>query len=119
MAKILVIEDSHFQHMIINNILTSDGHEIYNAFDGNEGLKIILNQKIDCVLMDLSMPNFTGQELLKTLKEKNIKIPVIVVTADIQDSSKNQCMEMGARAYITKPVNKNELIKIIKETLGS
>ena len=119
MAKIIVIEDSYYQKVLLNTILTSDGHEILNASNGNEGLEMILSHEPDCILMDLSMPVFTGQELLKTLQEKNIKIPVIVITADIQDSSKNQCLQMGAKAYITKPVDKKELQESLNNILGN
>ncbi len=115
MAKILVIDDSSFQRKILRDILESDSHSVIEAFDGEKGLEMIMDEKPNLILLDHTMPEMTGRELLHNIKDKEIGIPIIMITADIQESSRDKSLELGAIAFIGKPVDENELKKLIQE----
>lgn len=118
MYKVLIIDDSQLSIMRLKQFL-GDGYEIHTASNGSEGLSQIKSLKPDFVLSDLLMPVMDGYELLKTLKEEKNTIPVIVITADIQETTRKKVMEMGAFAVINKPSNSKILLDIILEVLKS
>ena len=119
MALILVIDDSGFQRNIIEGIVKAHGHEMLNAVNGREGLKMAVSHSPDCILLDLIMPEIGGLEVLGLLRDKGLDIPAIVVTADIQESTRKKCMELGAVAFLNKPVKEDVLNEIIKRVLDS
>ncbi|MDA8432972.1 MAG: response regulator [Nitrospiraceae bacterium] len=118
MARILVIEDSAFMRNKIVTILERDGHDIVEADDGIKGLQTALERTPDCILLDLIMPGMDGVKLLRTLRERGAKSPVVVVTADIQESTIRQCRELGAAAVVNKPPSEEELLETVRRVLG-
>jgi len=70
------------------------------------------------MLLDLLMPEMEGREVLQAMRDRGYKIPVIVITADIQASTRSECMELGALAVIHKMPNSDELIGWIKKALS-
>jgi DNA-binding response OmpR family regulator len=70
------------------------------------------------MLLDLLMPEMEGREVLQAMRDRGYKIPVIVITADIQASTRSECMELGAMAVIHKMPNSDELIAWIKKALS-
>lgn len=119
MALILIIDDSAYMRGKIRDILKVDGHEILEASDGIKGLYITATHKPDCILLDIIMPAVDGLKILKNLSEKDLKVPTIVVTADIQESTRKRCLELGAAAVINKPPKEDELRNTIIKVLSS
>lgn len=119
MASILIIDDSAFMRTKIKDTLKIDGHEVHEASDGFSGLKTAFDQKPDCIILDLIMPEVDGFRILKTLHDQGSKIPIIVVTADIQVSVQKQCLALGASALINKPPQEKELLKALREVLST
>lgn len=117
MALILVIEDSTFMRNKIINILKRDSYEIIEADNGITGLQTALERSPDCILLDLIMPGLDGAKLLRTLRERGQESPVIIVTADIQESTIRQCRELGAVAVVNKPPAEEELRKTVRSVL--
>jgi CheY-like chemotaxis protein len=117
MPLILVIEDSSFMRNKICNILKRDSYEIIEADNGIKGLQTALERSPDCVLLDLIMPGMDGVKLLMTLRERGAGSPVIVVTADIQESTIKQCRELGAAAVVNKPPAEEELRNTVRRVL--
>ncbi len=113
MALFLVTDDSAFQRKIISDYLIEAGHRTIEAVDGSDCIEKAKTQKPDCILLDLTMPKIKGQDVLKELSNLKITIPVVVITADIQESSREQCLALGARAYLNKPFKKNELVNVL------
>lgn len=109
MATILVIDDSGFQRKIMRKIISSEGHDVAEAANGEEGVEQIAALKPDLITLDLVMPEFGGIDVLTKLKEMGNLIPVIVISADIQDSTKEECMDLGAAAFVNKPVKGDAL----------
>lgn len=119
MARIVIIDDSWLARRGIMGMLQNEGHEIIEADDGANGVRAVIETTPDCAVLDLLMPDMDGVGVLKQLKEKNSTTPVIVMTADIQESVKKQIMDLGAFAFLNKPPKVEELIKVINDAIGS
>ncbi len=117
MALVLIIDDSNFTRNQLVKGLAGEGHTIGQAANGKQGLEIIKSQKPDCVVTDLLMPVMDGQTLLKHLQEDGIDIPVIVVTADIQDDTRKQCLQLGAVEVLNKPPKDGQLKNAVQKAL--
>jgi two-component system, chemotaxis family, chemotaxis protein CheY len=118
MAAIIIADDSPFQRKILGDMILLLGHTLESVDSGEALLEKVKNNKYDCICLDLLMPEMTGIEVLKKLREMNNKIPVIIVTADIQTIRKEECAALGAKAFVNKYVNKLELEEALKTTLG-
>lgn len=117
MSSILIVDDSAYQRSIIRGYLESRQYNVLEAVNGRDGVEKAISAKPDCILMDIVMPDMDGIQALKSIKEKGLQIPVVVVTADIQDSTKKMCMNLGAVGFINKPVkgdSLHNLLNIIK-----
>ncbi len=119
MAKVLVVDDSKFQRKKIVKILQSLGLEVVQASDGAEGLEMVQIEAPDFICLDLLMPEMDGVETLEKLRDLGVSTPVIVLTADVQDLVREQCQELGARAFLNKPPDAEELQTVIREILGT
>ena len=83
---ILIIDDSSFQRGLLRQIVLTGGYETVEAIDGADGLAKLRGRRPDCILSDLLMPRMGGLELLEALSLKEVTIPVIIVTANLQES---------------------------------
>ena len=103
MARILVVDDSAFQRKRILGMVERLGHETIEASGGTEALEVILVQPPDCVFLDLLMTRLGGIETLRQLQQRGLKIPVVVMTVDVQETIRRQCLELGAVDVLHKP----------------
>ncbi len=113
MARILVVDDSAYQRVKIHRILEEAGHVSVEAVNGREGLERIAEDAPDCVILDMLMPELDGIEVLREVRDQGITVPIIVLTADVQDTTRQLCMDLGAATVINKPVKRDELVGII------
>lgn len=118
MALILVTDDSKFLRRRTISILTAAGHQTVEACHGIECIEQLPLLKPELIFLDLVMPELDGIGVLKQLKQDNNRIPVIVLTADIQASVKKECLELGAIAFINKPPKEDEVLGAIDLALG-
>lgn len=119
MTSILVVEDSWLTRRVICKILRAEGYETWEASSGPEALEMIQTQPPNCMLLDLLMPDMEGREVLQAMRDRGLKIPTIVITADIQASTREECIALGAIAVIHKMPNSEELIGWIEKALGA
>ena len=117
--KILVVEDSLYQRKNIVKNLSEWGHHVEQAGNGVEALKVLESYTPDVILSDLLMPEMDGFGLLEKLREKGSKIPVVVLSADIQSSVRDQCSGLGAKDFLSKPVDKVKLKQCLVSILGA
>lgn len=96
----------------------NEEYKIITASDGLEAIDIVLNDDIDLILLDLKMPKADGMEVLIKVKEKNLKIPIVMITAHGTMESAVEAMKRGAIDYISKPFNIDELKVIINNALN-
>jgi len=113
MPKILVIDDSRYTRLPIVKFLASNGFEVLEAENGLLGLDVLKKEKPDAVITDLLMPEMDGYELLERLRSDGSQVPVIVITADIQDSTREKVLQSGARAVMNKPANLTNLLELL------
>ncbi len=118
MANILICDDSAFIRNRIKDILKTESHTFLDANDGMALLRIIGQEKFDCILLDINMPNKNGFEVLSELKALNNSTPVIVLTTDIDNSTKERCLLLGAFDFLGKPPTTLELLTSIKRAVS-
>lgn len=117
MSKILVVDDEEYMGWIIQKAFTKLDFEVNVALRGKEGLKIIENDSVDLVLLDLRMPDIDGMEVLKQIKILQPDLPVIIITAHGTIDTAIQSMKEGAFDYITKPFDIDELILLVQKAV--
>lgn len=117
MSRILITDDSAFQRRIISSILDKAGFETIFAVNGSEGLVRAAEDRPDLIVLDLLMPGMDGFEMMKRIREQGLRIPIVILTADIQDSTREKCHELGVAACINKPVKKDELVATVRAIL--
>lgn len=119
MKSILIVEDDITFEMMLKNWLEKKGFEVSSVSNINRAQKHLELQKVDLILSDLRLPDHDGIYLLKWMVEKELNVPLIIMTgyADIQSAV--QAIKLGASDYIAKPVNPEELLKKISEALPS
>ncbi len=117
MAKILLIDDSWLSRRAMVNMISQYGHEIIEAENGIEGLEKLKETDPDCIFLDLLMPEMDGYQVLAELNKKKIKTPVVVCSADIQETAKNECLQLGAIDFINKPPKDDDILQVLKKIL--
>lgn len=115
MAKIMIVDDSAYARRVHRSILENAGHSVVEAATGTGGIETFSLEAPDIVLLDLSMEDIGGIEVLRTLRELNPKARVIVVSADVQRSTEESVMAGGARRFLAKPANAAQLVAAVQE----
>lgn len=118
MKKILIADDSIIFRSGLSNILKSLEHEIILACNGKEAVDLALQESPDLIILDLLMPVLTGQEALEIIKQRSPETPVIILSADIQETTKELCKSLGANEFLNKPPNRELFINAIRKYLG-
>jgi len=114
--KILGIDDNKDLLSLCETVLTSEGHEYTGINNGKEGLQAIRDKKFDLVLLDLSMPEFSGMDVINALVEEDImkKQKVAILTATHPTKKEiDQFLEKGAHSIIKKPIDPDDLSKFV------
>ncbi len=118
MVKVLIIDDSSFQRRILSGMLIDMGCEVIPADNGMVGIKRAIEDTPDVLITDLLMPEYDGYWVLEQLRSQNLPLPVIVITSDIQTTTVERCHRMGAKAFLNKPVKKEDLHAAIRTALA-
>lgn len=111
--KILVVDDSGLARRLTRRILEELGHEVDEAADGAQALERYVLERHDLIILDIVMHGMQGLDVLAKFKELNPALPVIIVSADIQRSTRDQAKEAGAAAMVNKPINKEQLAEVL------
>jgi len=120
--KILIIDDDAELTNALESIITTAGHDAQCANDPKEGLKLIREQKHDLVFLDLSMPEFSGCDIIEnlakdgTIKEKKI---VIITASSVNEKELKHLIDLGAHSILRKPVDIDTLLDKIEEVSSS
>ncbi len=109
MAKILVIEDNEDLAQVVRTFLIFEHYEVESVFDGREGLQRVKTYEYDLVVLDLGLPDMSGLEILKALRSKGSKTPVLILTGQDAIEEKERGLDAGADDYVTKPFHMKEL----------
>lgn len=118
-TRILIVDDSSFARLNVGKIVRSAGYDVIEAADGAEGVEKVRSERPACVVTDLLMPVLDGTGLLRTLREEGDRTPVIVLTADIQETKRQECLDLGALDFLGKPPKRELLLQRIAEAVGN
>lgn len=115
MPTLLIADDSMFQRFQAAKTAKEAGFEVIEAKDGEECLRLAREHRPTAMLLDLNMPDPGGIAVMEVLSRELPDIRVCVVTADIQETTRARCMELGARVFLNKPVDQD----LLRKTLAS
>ena len=119
MSRVLITDDSLLQRRTLSAIVADIGHEVDTACNGQEALEKIQANPPDCLLLDLLMPVLDGVQVLEQLKSQGASLPVIVLTADVQEWLKDRCLELGATLFLNKPLKQGQLQDALRSVLAA
>ena len=118
--KIVVIEDDPTSQKFLELVLAKEGYTVVTASNGLDGLRKIREETPDLLLLDVMLPGVDGFEISHRLhsEPEKTKIPIIMMSAKAQNSDKDAALKVGANAFLSKPIDRIELLKTISELLG-
>ena len=118
---ILVVEDQADNRRILRDMLSNAGYELVEAESGEEALTAVEAHRPDLILMDIQLPEVSGLEVTKWLKDDpELKtIPVVAVTAFAMKGDEERIREGGCEAYLSKPISVGKFIETIRHFLGA
>ena len=117
MVNILVVEDDKHTRKLLETILKRDGYTVFKAEDGVKAMKMLDEQHIDLIILDIMMPNMDGYEFAKELRDANCMIPILMATAKQLQEDKKKGFIVGTDDYMTKPIDTEEMLLRIKALL--
>ncbi|HTV62740.1 MAG TPA: response regulator [Verrucomicrobiae bacterium] len=125
--KILVIDDNEIILKTTSMKLQSAGYHVLTALDGAEGVSMVRREKPDLVLLDITFPpdvsgvSWDGFRIMEWLHrvDETKKIPIIVISGVVEEKNKARAIASGAVAFFPKPVNFDEMLKVIRRSLGA
>jgi two-component system cell cycle response regulator DivK len=117
--KVLVVEDNDINMKLFHDLLEAHGHEVLEARDGMEALKLARSHLPDLIVMDIQLPEVSGLDVTKWIKEDDalIAIPVIAVTAFAMKGDEEKIREVGCEAYIAKPISVPNFLETVGKFL--
>jgi len=117
MPLVLIVDDLSFERQRIRELLRRGGYAFVEAANGREALALIEERHPDCILSDLMMPEMDGFTLLAVLQQRANQIPVIVLTADRQARTREECEGLGAAAVLHKTWDSQQLGQCLQNVL--
>ncbi len=117
MAKLLICDDSLFQRRKLKHLFEERGHEVTLAEDGEDALRQVEAVSPDLLLCDLLMPTLDGFGVLERHQGAGSSLPVIVVSADVQNTTVTRVKELGAKGFLNKPADPDKLVEAVETLL--
>ncbi len=118
MARIMIVDDSAYARRVHRGILERAGHVVIEASTGTGAIESFAVERPDLVLLDLSMEDINGLDVLRTVRELHADARVIVVSADVQRSTEQAVKSGGANRFLAKPANPDQLLSAVSEVLA-
>ena len=122
MAKtVLIVEDNELNMKLFHDLLEAHGYIAFGTRNGIEALEFARKHRPDLILMDIQLPEVSGLEVTKWLKEDRAlaHIPVVAVTAFAMKGDEERIREGGCEAYLSKPISVSKFIETVRQFLGS
>ena len=117
MGCILIVDDSMLARMVVKKIIADCGeHEVYEANDGRKGLELFQTLKPDILFLDLTMSVMDGMAVLEHLNAIDHEARIFVISADIQEKTRQKVLALGANDILKKPLQKDDIMKILQST---
>ena len=120
MAKILVVDDELANRLLVATLLRHAGHDVFEAADAATGLRLALEERPDLLLVDLSLPDYSGAELIRRVRigSEGVAVPIVLYTASAIDAATRDFMEMHQIRYaIEKPAVPETFLRTVESAL--
>ncbi|MGC2424607.1 MAG: response regulator [Nitrospirota bacterium] len=117
-VKFLVVEDSPtMRKLVVFALKRIQGAKIVEVSDGIEALKELAVEKFNLIITDINMPVMDGLKLVSMIREndQHKEIPIIIITSDVSEEHRKVGLALGANAYLTKPIQTAELLKLVSQ----
>jgi PAS domain S-box-containing protein len=118
-GRVLVAEDTVTNQMLIKRLLSRVGIDVVVVADGKDAVEAGTNSEFDVILMDIQMPNMSGLEATKTLRDNGLMTPIVALTAHAMKGDEEKCLHVGCNDYLSKPINVTKLMNILEKYLPS
>lgn len=118
MKKILIVDDSAFTRKIHKQIVVGEGYEVVEAASGNEAIEVYQVERPDATIMDLLMPDLDGMDVMKRMLEMDPDAKIVICSTDRQKFRRQDADEIGAKGFLTKPVDSKQLKAVLEKVLG-
>lgn len=115
--KILIVDDSSMMRGTLKSYINAKEYDISEAKDGEEAISKAKNEKPNLILLDIKMPKVNGIDALKKIKEMLPETVVVMETSVYEEETKKQCLDLGAKEYLKKPISKKQIEDVLKATL--
>lgn len=116
MSRVLVVDDDPGIVKLVRTYLEQVGFEVAVAYDGKKAMQIARNDRPDLVILDLMLPEMDGWDVCRALRKES-NVPIIMLTARVEESDKLIGLELGADDYVTKPFSPRELVARVRSVL--
>jgi len=118
--KVMIVEDNELNMKLFNDLLHSQGYETLQTRDGMEALSLACEHRPDLILMDIQLPEVSGLEITKWIKDDDrvCDIPVVAVTAFAMKGDEERIRQGGCEAYISKPISVPMFLQTIRQFIG-
>jgi DNA-binding response OmpR family regulator len=113
--SVLIVDDERTFADTLAKRLSLRGIDCVVAYDGRAGLQLVDDTALTAVVLDLRLPDIDGVEVLRRIADRDRSLPVIIITGHGTDEDKQQCMSIGAAAFLHKPVDLTLLVKLLKQ----
>jgi two-component system response regulator HydG len=117
MEKLLIIDDDTEICLLLSRFLSGKGFTVETAFNGKSGLKALIKSPFDAIISDFRLPDLGGFDLIQEFRKKAPKTPLIVITGYSDVRMAVKAMKMGVHEYVTKPIQADELLLVLKDAL--
>ncbi len=116
-GNVLIVEDSPTEATLLTDCLQKSGYDVLNVTTAEAAKAILVEKNFDAILMDVVLPGQSGYSLCRELKnqENTANIPIIICSSKSEKIDQKWGMKQGASAYVTKPVNEEELVATLKK----
>jgi CheY-like chemotaxis protein len=123
-VTILYVEDDHINQTVLKSMLSMIGYKnVLVAGDGKTTLELLNNNalRIDLIFMDLGLPDMNGYALAEKIRQGHFlakNVPIIALTGNVAKVAKEKCLSAGMNGFLEKPINSQELLRVLEEALG-
>ena len=118
MSTILVVDDSNYARRMLRQTLEQAGYTVVEAGSGLGALESFSLQQPDLILLDQTMEDMSGLDVLEQLRQSGNEVPVIVISADVQQSTEKLVQDAGAVRFVGKPVAPAQLLRTVADIVG-
>ncbi|MFO8010462.1 MAG: response regulator [Dehalococcoidia bacterium] len=117
-GTILVVDDDHSVREIVSIALRDAGYLPVMAMDGKDALELTSRRQFDLMFLDMKMPGFHGQDILTLMKAARPEMPIVMLTAVVDQEAEDEAFQRGATAYLKKPCNLKDIVETAEAVLA-